>query len=108
MPATTSSQTVENTFSQQELTRIHHAACQYVAAVVHNSSCEIRELLGELSDRPIAGIYVTLKRGDTLYIGSPSSNLARTCATLASNNPWEERQGAWLFLSPPQSANHSG
>jgi AmmeMemoRadiSam system radical SAM enzyme/AmmeMemoRadiSam system protein B/AmmeMemoRadiSam system protein A len=66
MPATTNPKDVDRAFSQQELAVIHHAACQHVAAVVHGHSGDTRESLGELSDRPIFGIYVTLKRGDTL------------------------------------------
>ncbi len=66
MPATTNSTDVAQTFDQQELTAIQHAACQYVAAVVHGRSADTRELLGDLADRPVSGIYVTLKRGDTL------------------------------------------
>ncbi len=66
MPATTNPTDVDKAFNQQELTVIHHAACQHVAAVVHGHSADTRESLGELSDRPISGIYVTLKRGDTL------------------------------------------
>ncbi len=54
-------------FSGDQRNRIHRAACQIVFAVVCRSEIvPVEELLGDLAGREIAGIYVTLKRGQTL------------------------------------------
>jgi AmmeMemoRadiSam system radical SAM enzyme/AmmeMemoRadiSam system protein B/AmmeMemoRadiSam system protein A len=67
-PAKHEAATVQNLeFSEGQRDRIHRAACQIVfAAVCRTELAEISELLGDLADRPVAGIYVTLKRGQTL------------------------------------------
>lgn len=66
MPATSSPANLDQTFGDQELALIHRAACQYVAAVVHGHATDVRGTLGSISESPIAGMYVTLKRGETL------------------------------------------
>ncbi len=54
-------------FSDDQRARIHQAACRIVAAAAtETSAAGVEELLGDLAQRPIAGIYVTLKRGETL------------------------------------------
>ena len=53
-------------FSDAELKTIHAAACQAVAATVHNQASDLSETLGDLEQRSIAGVYVTLKRGEAL------------------------------------------
>lgn len=53
-------------FSQEELIRIHDVACRQVEAAVNDQPCDTRSLLEHLAQREVAGIYVTLKRGETL------------------------------------------
>ncbi|TWU36636.1 hypothetical protein Q31b_49170 [Novipirellula aureliae] len=45
---------------------IHQVASQLVSAAVRNTSVNADTLLGDLASRRVAGVYVTLKRGDTL------------------------------------------
>jgi AmmeMemoRadiSam system protein B/AmmeMemoRadiSam system protein A len=66
MQTTTNTKDIDDAFSQQELQEIHRAACKFVTAVVNDQSVDADGLLGALANRPIAGIYVTLKRGETL------------------------------------------
>jgi AmmeMemoRadiSam system radical SAM enzyme/AmmeMemoRadiSam system protein A len=66
MQVSTQSQQVTDAFEQEELETIHLAACQFVASVVNGQPLDSNELLGELADRPVAGMYVTLKRGEAL------------------------------------------
>ncbi len=54
------------TFSEEELNRIHQAACAQVECAVENRHCDTRSLLGDLAERKVAGVYVSLKRGETL------------------------------------------
>lgn len=49
-----------------ELNSIHHAACQLVTAAVKNQTVDVQRELGQLADRKVSGIFVTLKRGNTL------------------------------------------
>ena len=53
-------------FSQDELIRIHEVACRQVESAVNDQPCDTRSLLEDLAQREVAGIYVTLKRGETL------------------------------------------
>jgi AmmeMemoRadiSam system radical SAM enzyme/AmmeMemoRadiSam system protein B/AmmeMemoRadiSam system protein A len=66
MQETTPTQDLQGAFDQQELEAIHLAASQFVAAVVNDQLVDTSELLGALAGRAVAGMYVTLKRGDTL------------------------------------------
>ncbi len=50
----------------QDLAAIHFGACRTVAAIVHQRQVDVEQWLGELAAAPISGLYVTLKRGDTL------------------------------------------
>ena len=52
--------------SQHELPAIHRVACRAVTAIVNNQPHDVVRWLGDLADAPIAGIFVTLKRGETL------------------------------------------
>ena len=49
-----------------DLPCIHQAACRAVQAVVNDQPFDVHQQLGELADTPISGIFVTLKRGETL------------------------------------------
>lgn len=75
-------------FSPDELARIHKGACLQVEASVHDRSCDLRSQLGDLADREVAGVYVTLKRGDTLRgccgLQGPPVSLARAVADSAN------------------------
>ncbi len=53
-------------FSEEQLARIHRAACLQVEAAVADLDCDTRSLLGDLADQKVAGAFVTLKRGETL------------------------------------------
>ena len=53
-------------FSNDELKIIHAAACQAVTATVLHQASNLSKTLGDLEQRSIAGVYVTLKRGETL------------------------------------------
>lgn len=54
-------------FNDEQLAAIHQVACHYVTAIVQNHLFDVAEALGnELAQREIAGIYVTLKRDQTL------------------------------------------
>ncbi len=54
-------------FGDSDRKRILEAACRIVSAVARGVAAEgVDELLGELSGHTIAGVYVTLKRGQTL------------------------------------------
>ncbi|TWU35162.1 AmmeMemoRadiSam system radical SAM enzyme [Novipirellula artificiosorum] len=53
-------------FTTDERIRIHRVACRLVTAAVFNETIDVRDDLGDLADRPIAGIFVTLRRGETL------------------------------------------
>lgn len=55
-----------NLLSDEQLRRIQRAASEYVAAIVQGQSFDLTNSLGDLANSPIAGIYVTLKRGQTL------------------------------------------
>ncbi len=66
MQSTTDAAKLDESFSPEELAAIQLAACRYVTAVVNEQVADANALLGELAERPIAGIYVTLKRGETL------------------------------------------
>ena len=48
------------------LKKIHRTACEYVHSVLHPPVIDASERLGELAGHPVAGMYVTLKRGETL------------------------------------------
>jgi AmmeMemoRadiSam system radical SAM enzyme/AmmeMemoRadiSam system protein B/AmmeMemoRadiSam system protein A len=52
--------------SQQDLSNVHRSACSAVQAIVNDQPFDADQSLGELADAPISGIYVTLKRGETL------------------------------------------
>ncbi len=65
MSTTTESKDVA-VFSEEELARIHKTACRQVECAVENRACDTKSLLGDLAERKIAGVYVTLKRGETL------------------------------------------
>lgn len=62
----TSSTASELSFTQAELQVIHQAASDVVRAAAENRSIDVTTTLGDLAERQIAGIYVTLKRGETL------------------------------------------
>lgn len=54
-------------FSDSDQRIIHNVACQLVrAAVHHEDNRQALEELGDLIKRPVSGVYVTLKRGETL------------------------------------------
>ena len=65
MPSDPNNESMEG-FNGEQLQTIHQAACHYVSAIVQNQSFDLAGSLGDLSRREIAGIYVTLKRGETL------------------------------------------
>ncbi|MCG8652190.1 MAG: AmmeMemoRadiSam system radical SAM enzyme, partial [Pirellulales bacterium] len=66
-PMQTTAQQENLEFNQQERTLIRQAACRVVTeAASGRQPGSVDDLLGELATRPIAGIYVTLKRSDTL------------------------------------------
>lgn len=94
MQLSTQSQQVTEAFEQAELEAIHLAACQYVTAVVHGQQLDANQLLGELADRPVAGIYVTLKRGETLRgccgMQGPPIRLADALASSAARTAKED------------------
>lgn len=52
--------------SDDDLKKIHRTACEYVHSVLHPPMIDASERLGELAGHPVAGMYVTLKRGETL------------------------------------------
>ncbi|MEM8667584.1 MAG: AmmeMemoRadiSam system protein B [Planctomycetota bacterium] len=72
----------------EQLRLIQHAACGFVSACVQNQTFSIESALGELARQPIAGIYVTLKRGETLRgccgMQGSSVPLARALADAAT------------------------
>jgi len=51
---------------RNQLESIHRSACHLVEAAVHNQSLDVSQELGTLADLLVAGIFVTLKRGNTL------------------------------------------
>lgn len=82
-------------FSEAEQALIHRAACQVVGAVTHQAAVSgIEELLGELAERPISGIYVTAKRGETLRgccgLQGPLVSLGKALVDAASRTARED------------------
>ncbi|MFK8115482.1 MAG: AmmeMemoRadiSam system radical SAM enzyme [Rubripirellula sp.] len=75
---------VNDSFTQEELTVIHRAACEVVTGAVQNQPGSIGASLGELAGKTVSGIYVTLKRGETLRgccgLQGPLVPLARALA----------------------------
>jgi AmmeMemoRadiSam system radical SAM enzyme/AmmeMemoRadiSam system protein B/AmmeMemoRadiSam system protein A len=75
-------------FTKDELESIHRAACHYVSAVVQGQAFDLAAALGSLAQRPVAGIYVTLKRGETLRgccgLQGPPMSLASALADSAT------------------------
>ncbi|WP_419195077.1 AmmeMemoRadiSam system protein B [Novipirellula herctigrandis] len=53
-------------FTTDELHRIHRSACRLVSAAVRQEPCDVTEMLGDLENRTVAGVFVTLRRRDTL------------------------------------------
>jgi AmmeMemoRadiSam system protein B/AmmeMemoRadiSam system protein A len=49
-----------------ELQSIHQTACNLVTAAVNNKTIDACQQLGQLADLKVSGIFVTLKRGNTL------------------------------------------
>ena len=78
-----------------QLESIHRAACHLVAAAVQNRSADVTQELGPLADQLVAGIFVTLKRGNTLrgccgMLGRPtrlSEALADSATQTALHDP---------------------
>lgn len=54
------------TFTVEDQRTVHRAASQLVSAAVLGETLDRRTLLGDLGDRLIDGVFVTLKRGTTL------------------------------------------
>lgn len=71
----------------QQRLQLHSLACRLVAsAVAGHPAPDVRRELGELADRAVAGVFVTLKRGSTLRgcIGHQSEGVALAEALLQS------------------------
>ena len=66
MPAPPSPTNQGLALEQNELIQIHQAASEYVAGIVNGIAVDLNQELGELANVGINGIYVTLKRGETL------------------------------------------
>ena len=54
------------TLESNQLESIHRAACHLVGAAVQHQSADVTQELGPLAELLVAGIFVTLKRGNTL------------------------------------------
>ncbi|MGI9470987.1 MAG: AmmeMemoRadiSam system radical SAM enzyme, partial [Rubripirellula sp.] len=61
-----SSEMMSPALSDNDLQSIHRVACEYVASVIRPPLIDAGQQLGELATRPVSGMYVTLKRGETL------------------------------------------
>ncbi len=75
-----------HSISPQELPQIHRVACRTVSAIVNDQSLDVDQWLGDLSQVPISGIFVTLKRGETLRgcCGIQGTELALSTALVDS------------------------
>jgi hypothetical protein len=90
-------------FSPQEQTRIHQAACAPVEHAATDRPCDADRLLAGLADRPVADLYVSLKRGNTLRgccgVQGSSIPLARALAEAAFRTAQQEIPASWLQLT---------
>ena len=56
----------EESYSDADRAQIHDVASRLVDAAVKGGAVDPRQLLGDVAARQVAGVYVTLKRGETL------------------------------------------
>jgi AmmeMemoRadiSam system protein B/AmmeMemoRadiSam system protein A len=95
MATVTTSDVSEESYSEADRAKIHEVASRLVDVAVTGGAVDPRQLLGELAMRPVAGVYVTLKRGETLrgccgLQGNPmplSDALAHSAERTAKHDP---------------------